>query len=57
MDTGEMFSTLKAVRHVNRLHRESCPWKHSRSGWTGLRAPDVAVGVPVLCRGVGPDGP
>ena len=22
MDTGETFSTLKAVRHVNRLHRE-----------------------------------
>jgi len=32
------------------------PWRHSRSGWTGLRAPDGAVGVPAYCRGVGPDG-
>jgi len=30
--------------------------RHSRSGWTGLWAPDGAVGVPDHCRGVGPDG-
>ena len=32
------------------------PWRHSRSGWMELWAPDEAVGVPVHCRGVGLDG-
>ena len=29
------------------------PWRHSRSGWTGLWEPDRAVGVLVRCRGAG----
>ena len=33
-----------------------CPWRHSRSGWMGLWAPDGAIGVPVHCRGVGLHG-
>jgi len=32
------------------------PWKHSRSAWTGLRAPDGAVGCPRALQGVGLGG-
>jgi len=32
------------------------PWRHSRSGWMGSEHPVIAVGVPVHCEGVGPDG-
>ena len=31
------------------------PWRHLRSGRTGLWAPDGAVGVSVHCRGAEPD--
>lgn len=34
----------------------SHPWKHPRSVWTRLCAPDRAVDVPVQCTGVGPGG-
>jgi len=30
-------------------------WRHSRSGWTGLWAPDLAADIPIHCRGVGLD--
>lgn len=26
------------------------PWRHSQSGWTGLWAPDGAIGISVHCR-------
>jgi len=32
----------------------SHPWRHSRSGWMGLRAPDGAVGVTVHCGELDP---
>jgi len=30
------------------------PWRHSRAGKTGLWAPDLAIGIPVHCRELGP---
>ena len=56
LDIRKKFITLRVVKHW-----VSCPerwwmphpWLHSRSGWTGLHAPDGgAIGVPVHCRGV-----
>jgi len=51
------YFTIRAVRHWHRLRREVVvphPRTHSRSGWTGLWAPDGAVGVPAHCKGVWP---
>ena len=48
---------VRVGRHWHRLPREMPhTWVHSRLGWMGLCTPDGAVGVPVHCRGVGPDG-
>ena len=49
---------MHVVRHWHRLPSEVVdphPSKHPRSGWVALST-DGAVGVPVHCRGVGPDG-
>jgi len=32
------------------------PWRHSKSGWMGLWALDLSVGVSAHCRRIGPDG-
>lgn len=29
-----------------------CPWRHPKSGWTGLWLPNGAVGVSVYCKGL-----
>jgi len=50
---------MRVMRQWHRLPREVVdprPWRHPRSGWRGFEHPDGAVGVPVHCRGVGPDG-
>jgi len=50
---------MRVMRQWHRLRREVVdprPWRHPRSGWRGFEHPDGAVGVPVQCRGVGPDG-
>jgi len=38
---------------VERSQKDARPWRHSRSGWTGLQARNRAVGVPVHCKGAG----
>ena len=67
VDIKKMFFTVREVEHWNRLLRDvadapwsipgisPCPWRHSRSDWTGSEHTDLAVGVPVHCSGVGLD--
>ena len=46
------FFTMRVVKHwLPREVVDTPSWKHSRSGWTGLRVEDV----PAHCRGVGLD--
>jgi len=40
-------------KYWHRFARETVvphPWRHPRSGWMGLSAPDAAVSIPVRCR-------
>ena len=56
LDIRKSIFTIKLVKHSHRLSREVVvphPWRHSRSGWMGLWAPDGAVGVPAHCWGAG----
>jgi len=57
----EVFFTIMVVRHWNRFVQrgDGCPIPgniQGQAGW-GSKQPDLAVGVPVHCRGDGLDGP
>ena len=54
-DIRKMFLTIRAVRHWHRLPREVVDAPSLET--FRVRHPDLAVGVPVHCRGVGLDGP
>lgn len=55
LDIKNKFLRIRMVKHWNRLSRDvSHSWKHSRSGWTELRA---TCSAPAHCRRVGLDDP
>ena len=55
MDISKKFFTIRVVRHWHRLPREVLDAPSVATFKVRLCPPDVAVGDPVPCRGVGLD--